>query len=90
MNERIKELAEQVGFRPYYDTGTGEVDADGQAVTLPNWSASDPWVSKCQKFAELLLKDVVDIVQPDPYDGDAMTASLNAKVKQIKQHFGVE
>lgn len=42
------------------------------------------------EVAELIVQKCIDIVQPEPYDGDAMTASLNAKVKQIKQHFGVK
>lgn len=47
-------------------------------------------VKNLTEFAELLVKECIEIVQPEPYDGDAMTASLNAKVKQIKQRFGVD
>lgn len=78
MNERIKELAGQAGFKPYYDIGTGEVDPDGQAVTLPNWSTTDPWISMVQKFAELIVRECIAQCN----DGDSQYF--------IAKHFGVE
>jgi hypothetical protein len=76
MNERIKELAYQAEQYAYTDNV-------GMQCQL--------WRDKFQtKFAELIVRECIKIVQPEPYDGDAMTASLNAKVKQLKQHFGVK
>ena len=99
MNERIKELAGQAGFKPYYDIGTGEVDPDGQAVTLPNWSTTDPWISMVQKFAELIVKECAELIDnkvtitaAQTYD-EVFVAKYDTKelcAQQIKEHFGVE
>ena len=77
MNRRIQELITQAGgYWNHGDFGLGSsVEFQENDIKL---------------FVELLLKDVINIVQPDPYEGDAMTASLNAKVHQLKQHFGAK
>lgn len=82
MNERIRKLIEQSR-----DLIQKKVMLGGQ-VYVPG--PLEPGDVNLEKFAELLLQECIEIVQPEPYDGDAMTASLNAKVKQIKQRFGVE
>ncbi len=79
MNERIRELAEQAGFG---------LHSDGEIYTAKLEHL--PITENMEKFAELIVRECIEIVQPESYDGDAMTASLNAKVKQIKQRFGVE
>ena len=77
MNKQIKELAEQAnGPNPFFGQLIGQMVLAGNDAV--------------EKFAELIVKECIKIVQPEPYDGDAMTASLNVKVKQIKEHFGVE
>ncbi len=98
MNERIKELAGQAGFKPYYDIGTGEVDPDGQAVTLPNWSTTDPWISMVQKFAELIVQKCVQELEAskkgDIYTGDLFNCEWNdcidSQIAMLKEEFGLD
>ena len=72
MNERIKELAEQA-----------EQWADNQ-----NFYASDYQDYMMEKFAELIVRECIDIVSPyairmENFDGGHPIADL-------KKHFGVE
>ena len=72
MNQRIKELAEQAG------------------ITLSQKDYSYYWVESAEdieKFAELIVKECMDLVASRPYvdDGNWSHPSM-----MIKQHFGVE
>ena len=72
MNERIQELAEQAG------------------ITLSQKDYSYYWVESAEdieKFAELIVKECMDLVASRPYidDGNWSHPSM-----MIKQHFGVE
>jgi len=75
MNERIKELAEQVGVK--------------YSLWLGSKPAAYMTYGELEKFAELIVKECLDIVNRHEYsyhEADPLweTAQL------IKQHFGVE
>ena len=79
MNERIQELAEQAGI--HFHKG-GTLDAG------PNGIAKFVLYSDMEKFAELIVKECIDIVSPyairmENFDGGHPIADL-------KKHFGVE
>ena len=78
MNERIKELAEQVGFGVYND---GEI----YTSRLEHL----PITKDLQKFAELILKESFDAVINDGRFHDAKNIIRAAKVVAM-EHFGVE
>jgi hypothetical protein len=82
MNERIQQLAEQAGFMDSWFSESG-----------------DDCEQELKKFAELIVKECLLIVEPTQhhqafaqgYLGDVEGLELlDNKVKQIKQHFGVE
>ena len=81
MNERIREFAEQA--RKYADE-----NRPGSFVKYdPEW-----FVLYNEKFAELIVRECVDIIDkdaelPDDIGGNAY---LRMASKKIKQHFGVE
>lgn len=70
MNERILELAKQAGIELFEDKAF-------------KWSVIAGTDHHLQKFAELIVKECVDIA--DEYDGAGSTI-----VSRIKKHFGVE
>jgi hypothetical protein len=74
MNEKIRELAEQANWL-FADKVTGEfTDYD----------------KRIQKFAELIVRECVGILEPKSrYMGEGPEV-LKDKIRQIKQHFGVE
>ena len=81
MNERIRELAEQAGYKD-----------------LPTVRLAFQGFDK-QKFAELIVRECIGIVEPTSHHeafaqgymgGVDGLDLLYGKVKQIKEHFGVE
>ena len=72
MNERIKLLAEQAGFSFKYKTAPDEMNPGHKLKDL-------------KKFAELIVKECVEVVKwtPSLFPNDEY-------VKNIKEHFGVE
>jgi hypothetical protein len=74
MNEKIRELAEQANWL-FADKVTGEfTDYD----------------KRIQKFAELIIRECVGILEPKSrYMGEGPEV-LKDKIKQINRHFGVE
>jgi hypothetical protein len=83
MNERIQQLAEQA-LNEYSATYHNE-------AKIPE--------AYLKKFAELIVRECINIVKPtshheafaQSYLGDVEGLELlDGKVKQIKQHFGVE
>jgi hypothetical protein len=84
MNERIRELAVMCGaWNQVYNNKEFMVDR----------------TFKVEKFAELIIQECINIVKPTQhheafaqgYLGDVEGLELlDNKVKQIKQHFGVE
>ena len=80
MNDRIKELAEQAGFRYINDERIG-------------WAGN--YNSSLGKFAELIVKECADIVEGlspgyDDYRNQIEDAFRRDCVEKIKEHFGVE
>lgn len=78
MNERIKELAEQA---------TKEVWGNNPFNGSPEFERHelDP-----EKFAELIIKECLNFVEPMPGSGDIDDLALEAAHNGIKKHFGVE
>ena len=77
MNERIKELAEQAGFKVNWQ------HEDVQAIKM----------ARFEKFAELIVRECVGVCESmsliGPYK-EVQDATLKDAVIQIKEHFGVE
>ena len=75
MNERLKQLAEQAKLdNSCYVAGHGFLVNDNGMA----------------KFAELIVKECVGILEPKSrYMGEGPEV-LKDKIRQIKQHFGVE
>jgi hypothetical protein len=71
MNEKIKELAEQA------------MSATFNKFSGVEWSAEEWRNFYDTKFAELIVRDCIDIA--DEYDGAGSTI-----VSRIEKHFGVE
>lgn len=81
MNERIQELAKQAGGNPNYSTFRGH-------FLPPPPDYIDPATVDLEKFAELIVRECIDIVSPyairmENFDGGHPIADL-------KKHFGVE
>ncbi|CAB4221387.1 hypothetical protein UFOVP1636_280 [uncultured Caudovirales phage] len=75
MNERIKELAEQAGFKVNWQ------HEDVQAIKM----------ARFEKFAELIVRECVQVSEDDITDGDACCTNTADRIaRQIKKHFGVE
>jgi hypothetical protein len=75
MNERIRELWSQAGG--HYNSGNQH--------TWPEYTIDDP-----EKFAELIVKECLKIVEPDQTSGDEWCVTLDETAQSIRQHFGVE
>jgi hypothetical protein len=73
MNERIKLLADRAGYTP-----------------LPGFDfANDLQEVFLEKFAELIVRECLDIVE-DEDTGDVYSKSVRLATIRIKKHFGVE
>lgn len=74
MNERIRQLAEQASHQ----------SPDGYPVTIP--------YSKdfAEKFAELIVRECLNIVEPVEDSGDEWCITLKETAQEIKEHFGVK
>jgi len=88
MNQRILKLAVEAGLY---------VDLNG--TPWPRAMSAEESELAYEKFAELIVLDCINIVKPTQhheafaqgYLGDVDGLELlDSKVKQIKQHFGVE
>jgi hypothetical protein len=75
MNERIKELARQASIT---------------IVPEPFDDASRAWNNTMEKFAVLIVKECLKIVEPDQTSGDEWCVTLDETAQSIRQHFGVE
>ena len=77
MNERIKQLAEQAGAL--------EVKS---VLNIPKALSLNG--AEIERFAELIVQECIDILEPKSrYMGEGPEV-LKDKIRQIKQHFGVE
>jgi hypothetical protein len=45
--------------------------------------------SREQKFAELIVRECLNIVEPDQDSGDEWCVTLKGAAQEIKEHFGV-
>ena len=78
MNERIKELAEQVGA---VQNVLAMGRHDGVLFTE----------TELEKFAELIVQECAQVSEDDITDGDACCTNTADRIaRQIKKHFGVE
>jgi ATP-dependent protease HslVU (ClpYQ) peptidase subunit len=80
MNERIKELAKQSNIEFTYDP-----------TEIPVRAFVECWEDELEKFAELIVKECVDIakdVNRNPYLDEHHHA--RQIIKNITKHFGVE
>ena len=77
MNERIRELIEQSGF----EEKDGHISIQG--VYMFN-------TTRMEKFAELIVRECLKIVEPDRTSGDEWCTTLDETAQSIRQHFGVE
>ena len=84
MNERIKQLAEQAGLVPGGYANTPE--------KIMTWREQFDNPGSLEKFAELIVKECIDVATKDWYTPDGYgTVSGQAKaVEFIKEHFGIK
>jgi hypothetical protein len=75
-NERIKELMGQALDEKFAGT----------------WSVMDlqDLTKFADRFAELIVKECLKIVEPDQTSGDEWCVTLDETAQSIRQHFGVE
>jgi hypothetical protein len=76
MNQQIRELAQQAGMY---------VDVKGEP--WPRWMGAEECESAYARFAELIVKECIQVLNPDD-----IFEIFTRKMAQdtIKQHFGVE
>ena len=79
MNERIQKLAEQAGLY---------VDLNGQP--WPKSMSAEECEAAYKKFAELIVRECLSIVEPTEDSGDEWCVTLKETAQEIKEHFGVE
>lgn len=80
MNERIKELAEQA-LKTTMLT---------DAVYRPEGYANAVSKDFADKFAELIIKKCLKIVEPTEDSGDEWCVTLKGTAEEIKECFGVQ
>jgi hypothetical protein len=49
-----------------------------------------PWETALEKYAELIVRECLKIVEPTEDSGDEWCVTLKGAAQEIKQHFGVE
>jgi hypothetical protein len=79
MNERIRLLAEQAGIEFTYDP-----------TETPMRAFVECWEDEMAKFAELIVRECLSIVEPTEDSGDEWCVTLKETAQEIKEHFGVE
>jgi hypothetical protein len=85
MNEKIKELISQ----SYEYAVVTTIDPFTQEVVTDYIDSTKPIFNK-EKFAELIVKECVGILEPKSRYISEGPEVLKDKIRQIKQHFGVE
>ena len=81
MNEKIRQLAEQSQL---WDR------LDPRSLGIPGGSTESRWGEELQEFAELIVRECIDILEPKSrYMGEGPEV-LKDKIRQINRHFGVE
>jgi hypothetical protein len=82
MNERIKQLAEQAKLQLDQDIKDGKKDWKNTPQSY------DEMVQ--EKFAELIVRECLKIVEPTEDSGDEWCVTLKGTAQEIKEHFGVK
>ncbi len=78
MNERIKELISEATIK-------------GEEYLPGNDGHPTPTVYfDKEKFAELIVRECLSIVEPTEDSGDEWCVTLKGTAQEIKEHFGVE
>ena len=77
MNERIEKISEQA--RQYADS------MYPSGLDIAKWGPAYQ-----EKFAELIVRECVSIVEPIEDSGDEWCVALKGAAQEIKEHFGVE
>ena len=88
MNERIQELALQAGAIKCHGY-TPHPELDGHLIWAAD-AALDTKKMDAAKFAELIVKDCLYIVEPMEDSGDEWCVTLKGTAQAIKEHFGVD
>jgi len=64
------------------------------AEQCTSWSEGSTWTSRevfdKEKFAELIVRECLKIVEPTEDSGDEWCVTLKGTAQEIKEHFGVE
>ena len=84
MNEKIKELIEQAGIESYPAKLLVNTDEEGKV--------SSKWEIPLEKFAELIVRECLSIVDDAERGGSNEVWDNAVKFirKDLKEHFGVE
>ncbi len=83
MNERIQELAKQAGGNPNYSTFRGH-------FLPPPPDYIDPATVDLEKFAELIIRECIKVVDDTMTENQEMNIGLVMASAAIIAHFGVE
>ena len=84
MNERIRQLSEQA------HRSTADELAHLQRVHNRTYDLNESAAIYNEKFAELIVKDCLYIVEPMEDSGDEWCVTLKGTAQAIKEHFGVD
>lgn len=79
MNDNIKDLAKQAGFKIF---GDRIVAADG--------NSSGAATVCLGRFVELMIDQILDITEPMPGSGDPDDVVLSRVQEEIKEKFGIK
>jgi hypothetical protein len=61
------------------------------AAQIPPLLVASEWQQEfTKKFAELIVKECLKIVEPTEDSGDEWCVTLKGTAQEIKEHFGVE
>jgi hypothetical protein len=78
MNKRIFELAKQADLIQWDTLSSGAKTPDYESVV------------KAKKFAQLIVRECLKIVEPTEDSGDEWCVTLKGTAQEIREHFGVE
>ena len=81
MNERMKELAKQLGYNVNYKPSDDETDREYQVVSN----------DFAEKFAELIVRECIKLIEESTEDDEYWSRVTGAEsIMAIEEHFGVE
>ena len=86
MNERIRLLAEQAGL-----TFVNSITDDNEDIEcVADTNGGLPCSTELEKFAELIVKECIDIAQDRANFPGFPPNDVNHIIDEIREHFGVE